>query len=131
MAAYSQFLGCKVTVRYRVGEVLLSATGTFSADSGRSIFLEQHVDQRGTRKYFRWEIPYPYIHRIKAENGDAVGQGARGDAPDNDAARLQLEGRPGEVSGEARQKAAAAAAGATSDGGTAFRSLLDAPRPLD
>jgi hypothetical protein len=68
VAEYSQFLGCKVTVRYRVGEILLSATGTFSADSGRSIFLEQHVEQRGTRKYFRWEIPYPYIYRIAAED---------------------------------------------------------------
>lgn len=52
-------------MRYRVGEMLLSASGTFSADSGRSIFLEQHLEQRGTRKYFRWEIPYPYIHHIE------------------------------------------------------------------
>ena len=66
MAAYSHFLGYRVTVRYRVGEMLLSASGTFSADSGRSIFLEQHVEQRGSRKYFRWEIPYPYIHHIEA-----------------------------------------------------------------
>lgn len=65
VAAYSQFLGYRVTVRYRVGEMLLSASGTFSADSGRSIFLEQHLEQRGTRKYFRWEIPYPYIHHIE------------------------------------------------------------------
>jgi hypothetical protein len=67
VAEYSQFLGCKVTVRYRVGEILVSATGTFSADSGRSIFLEQHVEQHGTRKYFRWEIPYPYVYRIETE----------------------------------------------------------------
>jgi hypothetical protein len=66
VAEYSQFLGCRVTVRYRVGEMLLSASGVFSGDSGRSIFLEQHVEQRGTRKYFRWEIPYPYIYRIEA-----------------------------------------------------------------
>ncbi len=56
-------------MRYRVGEMLLSASGTFSADSGRSIFLEQHLEQRGTRKYFRWEIPYPYIHHIETESG--------------------------------------------------------------
>ena len=67
MAEYGQFLGRKVTVRYRVGEILLSATGTFAADSGRSIFLEQHVEQRGAQKYFRWEIPYPYIYRIEGE----------------------------------------------------------------
>jgi len=35
------------------------------ADSGRSIFLEQHIEQRGKRSYFRWEIPYGYIHRIE------------------------------------------------------------------
>jgi hypothetical protein len=67
VAAYSQFLGYRVTVKYRVGEMLLSASGIFSADSGRSVFLEQHVEQRGARKYFRWEIPYPYIHRIETE----------------------------------------------------------------
>ncbi len=48
--------------------MLLTASGTFSADSGRSIFLEQHMEQRGARKYFRWEIPYPYIHRIETES---------------------------------------------------------------
>jgi hypothetical protein len=77
VAAYSQFLGRRVTVRYRLGEVLLSASGTFSADSGRSIFLEQSLEQRGARKYFRWEIPYPYIYRIQVEAADAEGETAR------------------------------------------------------
>jgi hypothetical protein len=76
VAAYSQFLGYRVTVRYRVGEMLLSASGTFSADSGRSIFLEQHLEQRGTRKYFRWEIPYPYIHHIETAVDAEVGNPA-------------------------------------------------------
>ena len=44
---------------------MLPASGTFAADSGRSIFLEQHVEQRGKRSYFRWEIPYQYIHKIE------------------------------------------------------------------
>jgi len=65
MASYSQFLGRKVTVEYRVGDILLPASGLFAADSGRSIFLEQHIEQRGKRSYFRWEIPYQYIHRIE------------------------------------------------------------------
>jgi len=65
MASFAQFLGRKVTVQYRVGDALLPASGTFAADSGRSIFLEQHVEQRGKRSYFRWEIPYQYIHRIE------------------------------------------------------------------
>lgn len=64
MASYSKFLGRPVTVSYRVGEVMLPASGTFVGDSGRSIFLEQHVEQRGRLNYFRWEIPYQYIHRI-------------------------------------------------------------------
>jgi hypothetical protein len=65
MASYSQFLGRQVTVQYRVGDVLLPASGWFSADSGRSIFLEQHVEQRGKLSYFRWEIPYQFILRIE------------------------------------------------------------------
>jgi hypothetical protein len=64
MASYSQYLGRKVTVSYRVGDVLIPASGTLVADSGRSIFLEQHLEQRGRLNYFRWEIPYPYIHRL-------------------------------------------------------------------
>jgi hypothetical protein len=78
MASYSRFLGREVTVQYRVGDVLLPASGTFAADSGRSIFLEQHIEQRGKRNYFRWEIPYQFIHRIEqakesTENPEAPG----------------------------------------------------------
>jgi hypothetical protein len=68
VATYSQYLGHRVSVQYWVGDVLLSASGTFSGDSGRSIFLEQHVELRGKRNYFRWEIPYPYIHRIESRS---------------------------------------------------------------
>ena len=64
MARFSAFLGRTVEVQYRAGEILLPASGTFVADSGRSIFLEQHFDQRGQTKQFRWEIPYQYIVRI-------------------------------------------------------------------
>jgi hypothetical protein len=54
-----------VTVQYRLGDILLSATGVLAGDSGRSIFLEQHLEQRGRRNYFRWEIPYGSIHSIE------------------------------------------------------------------
>ena len=64
MARYSAFLGRTVDVQYRAGDVCLPASGTFVADSGRSIFLEQHFDQRGTQRTFRWEVPYRYIVRI-------------------------------------------------------------------
>jgi hypothetical protein len=64
MARYAAFLGRLVDVQYRAGDICLPASGTFVADSGRSIFLEQHYEQHGQRKNFRWEIPYPYIIRL-------------------------------------------------------------------
>jgi hypothetical protein len=65
MARYSAFLGRRVEVQYRAGEILLPASGMFVADSGRSIFLEQNFEQRGQHKHFRWEIPYQYLVRIE------------------------------------------------------------------
>jgi hypothetical protein len=65
MARYSAFLGRRVEVQYRAGDILLPASGTFVADSGRSIFLEQSIEQRGQHKHFRWEIPYQYLVRIE------------------------------------------------------------------
>ena len=65
MARYSAFLGHKVELQYRAGDICLPATGTFVADSGRSIFLEQRFDHLGTQKTFRWEVPYQYIVRIE------------------------------------------------------------------
>src|SRR5882724_10659065 len=73
MARYSAFLGRKVEVQYRAGDVCLPASGTFIADSGRSIFLEQRFDQRGTQKTFRWEIPYAYIVRIDQSPSESAG----------------------------------------------------------
>ena len=65
MARYSAFLGRRVVVQYRAGDILLPASGTFVADSGRSIFLEQNLDQSGQHKHFRWEIPYQCLVRIE------------------------------------------------------------------
>jgi hypothetical protein len=74
MARYSAFLGRSVEVQYRAGDILLPASGTFVADSGRSIFLEQNFEQRGQHKHFRWEIPYQYLVRIeeKPDSGATV-----------------------------------------------------------
>ena len=69
MARYSAFLGRKVEVQYRAGDILLPASGTFVADSGRSIFLEQKYEQRGSQRHFRWEIPYQYIVRLEEKTG--------------------------------------------------------------
>ena len=65
MARYSAFLGSLVDVQYRAGDICLPASGTFVADSGRSIFLEQHYEQHGQPKNFRWEIPYQCIVRLE------------------------------------------------------------------
>jgi hypothetical protein len=65
MARYSAFLGHRVEVQYRAADIVLPASGIFVADSGRSIFLEQHLMQRGQQKHFRWEIPYQYVVRIE------------------------------------------------------------------
>ena len=73
-------------MRYRVGDILLSASGTFAGDSGRSIFLEQHLELRGTRNYFRWEIPYPYIHHIETETEVEAADGGKLTAPNVDPA---------------------------------------------
>jgi hypothetical protein len=72
MARYSAFLGRRVEVQYRAGDILLPASGTFVADSGRSIFLEQHLEQRGQMKQFRWEIPYQYIVRLEERSDIAT-----------------------------------------------------------
>jgi len=73
MARYSAFLGRKVEVQYRAGDICLPASGMFVADSGRSIFLEQRFDQRGLERTFRWEVPYAYIIRIQELPSESVG----------------------------------------------------------
>lgn len=110
MAYYARFLGRKVTVSYRVGEILVPASGTFVGDSGRSIFLEQHIEQRGRISYFRWEIPYQHLHRIaelEAEVSDSDGN-------------LPTEHREDthDVSEDAPQRPSAMAARASSAGPT-------------
>jgi hypothetical protein len=76
MARYSAFLGRRVEVHYRAGDILLPASGTFVADSGRSIFLEQHLTQHGQQKHFRWEIPYQYIVRLEEVTEPPAAPGA-------------------------------------------------------
>jgi hypothetical protein len=114
MARYSAFLGRRVEVQYRAGDILLPASGTFVADSGRSIFLEQQFEQRGQHKHFRWEIPYQYLVRIeeKPDSGattsevstaaaapaavpEAPAESKSGDAPLSAAASASAGGAPG------------------------------------
>jgi hypothetical protein len=64
MARYSGLLGRRIEVTYRAGDILLPATGNLAADSGNSVFLEEHYQHRGDIKTFRWEIPYPCIVQL-------------------------------------------------------------------
>ena len=106
MARYSAFLGRRVEVQYRAGDILLPASGTFVADSGRSIFLEQNFEQRGQHKHFRWEIPYQYLVRIE-EKPDS-GASANG-ASVNATPRATLEAAPASKSEEEPRSATATA----------------------
>jgi len=72
MARYSALLGRPVEVQYRAGDICLPASGTLVGDSGRSIFLEQHFEQQGQAKNFRWEIPYPCIVRLEESDTSPV-----------------------------------------------------------
>jgi len=65
MAQYSPLVGKRVEVQYRAGDVYLPATAVLAADSGKSIFLEERLVQKGVVQAFRWEIPYPSIVRIR------------------------------------------------------------------
>ena len=69
MARYSALLGVRIAVRYRSGEVLIPATGILAADSGKSIFLENHFSQQQTVKTCRWEIPYQAIVDLTESTG--------------------------------------------------------------
>lgn len=65
MAQFSSFLGRRVHVEYRAGGRSVPATGVLVADSGRSIFLEEHFTRHAGVKQFRWEIPYSCIVRME------------------------------------------------------------------
>ncbi len=108
MARYSAYLGRKVEVHYRAGDVCLPASGTFVADSGRSIFLEQRFEQRGLERTIRWEVPYAYIVRIE----ELPSEPAPARLPFLDTAEIEKAAASSPESAE--EKAKAAAAGASS-----------------
>src|ERR1700726_4056723 len=87
MARYSVLLGRRVEVHYRAGDILLPASGILVADSGRSIFLEQSLVQRGQARHFRWEIPYQFIVRLEEKSEDEEG----GDSLDAKASAVKSE----------------------------------------
>ena len=109
MARYSAYLGRRVEVQYRAGDILLPASGVLVADSGRSIFLEQNFEQRGQHKHFRWEIPYQYLVRIeeKPDSGATVNTDSSPASPSSGPEASQRS----KSAPEPRSAAAAAAAG--------------------
>jgi len=64
MARYSTLLGRRIEETYRDGEIILPASGSLAADSGKSIFLEESYKQKNGMKTFRWEIPYACIVQL-------------------------------------------------------------------
>ena len=71
MAQYASFLGKRVEVHYRAGVKHIPATGTLVADSGRSVFLQEHFPSQGGVRSFRWEIPYQCIVKLVQEHAAA------------------------------------------------------------
>jgi hypothetical protein len=64
MSHYAPLVGKKVEAHYRASDLNLLAVGTLVADTGKSIFIEDHFTQNGREKKMRLEIPYPHLHRI-------------------------------------------------------------------
>lgn len=123
MARYSALLGRSVEVQYRAGDICLPASGTLVADSGRSIFLEQHFEQRGQQKNFRWEVPYAYI--VKIEERPPVGAVPVAVASPAESSAESLDAPAGETSpGKPQASAAHAAAG----GSAALLPLQNRPK---
>jgi len=108
MARYSAFLGRRVEVQYRAGDILLPASGIFVADSGRSIFLEQNFEQRGQHKHFRWEIPYQYLLRIEEKPDSGASANSDSAAAGPNATKDSLQPQPSKSSEEPRSAAASA-----------------------
>jgi hypothetical protein len=110
MARYSAFLGRRVEVHYRAGDILLPASGTFVADSGRSIFLEQHLTQHGQVKNFRWEIPYQYIVRLEEKKELPYPPGASVGSPASQGANRATAAAAADRSKAAEHKGASSSA---------------------
>jgi len=108
MARYSAFLGRRVEVQYRAGDILLPASGIFVADSGRSIFLEQNFMQRGQHKHFRWEIPYQCIVRLEEKPDEIVTDGTASVSSQATSSQHSAPSKKPETETQSSVKAAAA-----------------------
>ena len=75
MVRYSDLLGKRVEVEYRLGTLPLHAAGILTADSDEFIFVEQHFAQDGRTKTFQLKIPYHCIVRLTASNPEPLSCG--------------------------------------------------------
>lgn len=64
MARYTAFLGKRVEVHYRAGELQLSTIGTLVSDTGKAIFVQERFSSGGKEKTMRVEVPYAYVIRV-------------------------------------------------------------------
>ncbi|MGH9683185.1 MAG: hypothetical protein ACRD4S_06210 [Candidatus Acidiferrales bacterium] len=62
---YSTLVGKRVEAHYRAADIHLSAVGTLTGDTGKSIFIEERFSQSGKQKTMRVEVPYEYLIRIR------------------------------------------------------------------
>jgi hypothetical protein len=125
MARFSAFLGRKVEVQYRAGDILLPASGTFVADSGRSIFLEQSLELHGQHKHFRWEIPYQYIVKIEEKPDTEVKATAPRSLRPSAAQDEEAAPEPASKTEPLNAKSAAAGAGG---GGSSLLPIANRPK---
>lgn len=121
MARYSTFLGRRVEVQYRAGDILLPASGAFVGDSGRSIFLEQSFEQRGQQRNFRWEIPYRCI--VKIEEKAEIPAQPDSQTSGQTASPAAIEAVPGHA-----EKTLNSAAASSSGGGAGILPLQNRPK---
>ena len=70
MERYSAFIGKRVEARYRAGYVYYAATGILTADTGKSIFIEDRFAQEGRDKTMRVEIPYGCVLTVEEVDAD-------------------------------------------------------------
>jgi hypothetical protein len=71
MNRYAALVGKRVEVSYRLVNTHQKSAGTLVADTGESIFIEEHFSQGERKKTIRVEIPYEYVIRI-VEAADAA-----------------------------------------------------------
>lgn len=64
MSRYNSFMGKRVEAQYRVADIHQKSVGTFVADTGRSIVIEERMLQGERKKTMRVEIPYEYVIRL-------------------------------------------------------------------